>query len=63
MAATAINNSMKIQEIVKEYIEAGQAQANKTSLDNEVVKRKEAEIAKEEGRDLEVEEVTADFPA
>ena len=54
---------MKIQEIVKEYIEAGQAQANKTSLDNEVVKRKEAEIAKEEGRDLEVEEVTADFPA
>jgi len=63
MAASAINNSMRIQEIVREYVEAGQAQANKTSLDNEVVKRKEAEIAKEEGRDLEVEEVTADFPA
>ena len=57
-----INKHMKIEEILNEYIEQGEAQANKTSLDNETVKRKEAEYAKEAGIDLEAEEVSQDLP-
>ncbi len=57
-----INKSMKIEEIINEYVEPGIAQANKTSLDNELIKRKEKEIAGKEGRDLEAEDVTQDLP-
>lgn len=57
-----INKDMKIEEIIREYVEAGQAQANKTSLDNEIIKRKELEVAAQEGKDLEAEEVTQDLP-
>lgn len=57
-----INNNMRIEEIINEYVEPGQAQANKTSLDNEVKKRKEAEYAEEAGIDLEAEEVMQDLP-
>jgi len=57
-----INKCMRITEIINEYVEAGQAQSNKTSLDNKVMKRKEKEIADQEGRDLESEEVIQDLP-
>lgn len=57
-----INKSMKIEEIINEYVEPGVAQANKTSLDNELVKKKQKEIANKEGRDLEAEDVTQDLP-
>lgn len=58
-----INKSMKIDEIVMEFVEPGRAQANKTALDNEVVKQKELEVAAQDGNDLETEEATSDFPA
>lgn len=57
-----INKSMKIEEIINEFVEPGQAQANKTALDNELIKKKEKEIANREGRDLEAEDVTQDLP-
>ena len=58
-----INKSMKIAEIVNEYVEPGQAQANKTALDNELLRRKEKEYADEEGIDLDAEDITADLPS
>ena len=58
-----INKSMKIEEIINEYVEAGQAQANKTALDNEVIKRKQREYADEDGIDLETEEAVSDLPS
>ena len=57
-----INKYMKIEEILNEYVEPGQAQANKTSLDHETMKRKKQEIADEAGIDLEAEDVTQDLP-
>ena len=54
---------MKIEEIINEYVEPGQAQANKTALDNELLKRKEKEYAEKEGIDLEAEEIAADLPS
>ena len=57
-----INKGMKIKDIVTEYVEQGQAQANKTSLDNEVVKKKERDIKKEQGIDPELEEISQDLP-
>jgi len=54
---------MRIKEIVKEYVEPGQAQANKTTLDNEVVKNKELEVAAQDGIDLEAEEAISDLPS
>jgi hypothetical protein len=58
-----INKSMKIAEIVNEYVEPGQAQANKTALDNELLRRKEKEYADEEGIDLDAEDIAADLPS
>lgn len=58
-----INKSMKIAEIVNEYVEPGQAQANKTALDNELLKRKEKEYADEAGIDLDAEDIAADLPS
>ena len=58
-----INKSMKIAEIVNEYVEPGQAQANKTALDNELLRRKEIEYADEEGIDLDAEDIAADLPS
>ena len=54
---------MKIEEIVKEYVEPGLAQANKTALDNETIKNKELEVAAQDGRDLETEEAIQDLPS
>jgi hypothetical protein len=58
-----INKSMKIEEIINEFVEPGQAQANKTALDNEVMKRKQREYADEDGIDLETEEAASDLPS
>jgi hypothetical protein len=58
-----INKSMKIAEIVNEYVEPGQAQANKTALDNELLRRKEKEYADEEGIDLDAEDIAAVLPS
>ena len=58
-----INKSMKIEEIINEYVEPGQAQANKTALDNEVMKRKQKEYAEEEGIDLDMEDAASDLPS
>ena len=63
MEQAVINNSMRIQEIVKEFVEPGQADANKTTLDSEVKRRKELEVAAQDGVDLEAEEVTQDLPS
>ncbi len=54
---------MRIDEIIKEFVEPGAAQANKTSLDNETIRKKELEVAAQEGADLEAEEATQDLPA
>lgn len=54
---------MKIEEIVKEYVEPGVAQANKTSLDGHLAKQKQAEYAEAEGIDIDAEEATQDLPS
>lgn len=63
MARSLINNSMRINDIVKEFVEQGLADANKTALDLEVMKSKKLEVAAQDSEDPEAEEAIQDLPS
>ena len=54
---------MRINDIVKEFVEPGQAAANKTALDLEVMKSKKLEVAAQDGEDPDSEEAIQDLPS
>ena len=58
-----INNSMKITDIVNEFVEPGQAAANRTALDNEILRSKKLEVAAQDGEDPDSEEAIQDLPS